>query len=188
MKKKEERTKGRAAESKEVHESLKGRVCLLGRLLGHDPQVEHGIGERSRVRLDVIWHPASNPSVITHAFEVQHRGDPKSALSNLEIIRKHHSGCRTFCVVCHKREIKDIQRTLVASKVGFVGVLRSSEIDRWVDVLQKQDKPISMVARYRRQLPKKHTEDDLADLKKRAPKKLAPLIDAVHQMMKAGLL
>jgi hypothetical protein len=112
---------------------LKELACTLGKAFKN----EHPLARS--VRIDHVWflHPLS--SEITHAFEVQNKGDWKNAIGDLEAARRYHENCRLFVVVVDQKQIPTIRSLLNSQKNNHVKIVRLAQIRDWVETLKKLD-------------------------------------------------
>ena len=86
LKVKESETERKKKVSKEVHDQLELQLGQLALLLGKTWKQEYQLTKGGLVVLDVVWYEKPNQLCISHAFEVQHRGDWKNAVGNLEAV------------------------------------------------------------------------------------------------------
>ena len=177
-------TEEKKAASKEVHEKLKTRVSQLADFLGKTWNKEYELA--SPVVLDLIWY--ADKESISHAFEVQHRGDWKNAIGNLEAALRYYPDCKAFLIVGNEKEITRINELLTAKLEDHVKIVRISELERWVNVLEKHN----------RYLIKRGLENvtELAELEDRATvlriiKREYPeryrLLDTLNDIVRSGL-
>jgi hypothetical protein len=105
-----------------MHEVLKGSLAQLGSMLGMRTRLEHKLTKDAPVKLDVVWYSKLS-SGIGHAFEVQHRGDWKNAVGNLEAVGRHFPNCKLFLVVIGEEDIKSIRALLGGRRLKSMIVL-----------------------------------------------------------------
>lgn len=184
---KKEITAQKKAESEKTHDMVEKQIGRLAHLLGRRWKPEHKL-LKDGPKVDVVWYVPKNPSKISHAFEVQHRGDPKRAIANLHAIRQYPEslGCATFIVVWYAKEVSRLERHLGPG--SGIKVLQASQIRRWLDVFESASSD-QLVAQYLARLLKAYrNKDGLEVLKKRSPESRAPLIDVLHEIVQAGLV
>jgi hypothetical protein len=128
--KKEER-----AAAKDYHERLKLKLGRLAQLLGKNWKQEHELVKGGPVILDLVWY--ASPSKISHAFEVQHRGEWKNAIGNLEAMRRYNEDCKLFVIVANEKQVRPIQQLLGAKLDTSIRILKASQISDWLAVLEK---------------------------------------------------
>lgn len=134
LKQKKQGTEQKKAVSRETHEKLKRQLGELAFLLGKTWKPEHELVKGGPVVLDLVWY--ANPYTISHAFEVQHRGDWKNAIGNLEAVGRHHPNCRLFLVVYSEKPVTTIQQLLGAKLDTSIKLLRASQLQDWISALK----------------------------------------------------
>ena len=123
------------ASSRDIHEESKLQLGELSRLLGKTWKQEHELVKGGPVRLDIIWY--SNNDQITHAFEVQHRGEWKNAIGNLEAVKRRYPKCQLYLVVHNEKQISSIQQLLGAQLNVSIKVLKVAQVKDWLNVLRR---------------------------------------------------
>ena len=78
-----------------IHHDLEEEIRELGTLTGYrtEPKEYHLV---SSVIIDVIWCRGQD---ITHAFEVQNKGDWRHAIGNLDAMKRYFPNCKLYLVV-----------------------------------------------------------------------------------------
>ena len=122
--------------TRELHEALKAKVAELGHMLGMNWEMEKGLVEGGNVRLDIVWFSDASRS-ISHAFEVQNRGDWKNAIGNLEAVRRYFPECKLFLVVSQEKEIETILKLLGEKMDDSIRVIPGDNPEKWHDILRK---------------------------------------------------
>ncbi len=133
MKQKEQEIERKKAASRYFHEELKLQLGELARLLGKTWKQEHELVRGGSMILDLIWY--GKRYEISHAFEVQHRGDWRDAIYRLHAIGKRHRHCKLFVVAYDEKEIRRIQQQLMEALDTSTKVLRASQVQDWVSIL-----------------------------------------------------
>jgi hypothetical protein len=123
--------------SKDMHERQKLQLSRLAFLLGKPWKQEHPLVKGGPVILDLVWYKSPHKTEISHAFEVQHRGEWKNAIGNLEAIKRYYPSCKLFLVVHNERQISPIRDLLGAQLNTSIKVLGVPQIRGWVDVLER---------------------------------------------------
>jgi hypothetical protein len=134
LRQKEEIIEQQKAESKSVHEKLKVQLGQLAHFLGRTWKQEHELVKGGPVILDLVWYGKSRR--ITHAFEVQHRGQWKNAIGNLEAAKRYYPDCNLFLLVHSEKQIVPIQRLLGAEMNASIHVLRVRQLQDWLRILE----------------------------------------------------
>lgn len=122
--------------SKAFHEEVKNQLAKLAHLLGKTWKQEHELAQDGPVKLDIVWYP-NPPDKISHAFEVQHRGNWKNAIGNLEAVKRWNPDCRLFLVVHDEKQITTIKRLLGIQLNNSIMIIRVSQVQDWLGVLGK---------------------------------------------------
>ena len=132
------------APSPDSHEALKRLVADLGGYLGLGWKMEHQL--IPAVYLDVVWFgqrsAGTPPREITHAIEVQHRGDWKNAIGNLEATKRRYPDCRLALVIVDEKELAKVQQLLGASYHKSISVLRPHELRSLLEKLRRAPKSV----------------------------------------------
>jgi hypothetical protein len=125
-------------------------------LLGKDWKKEYALatGPVKPNRLDVVWFDSPGLIGISHAFEVQNRGDAQNAIDNLLTAQKYYPQCRLFMVVVNQREIEAIKAQLSARKAEAIVVVRSSDVEKWLGALRQKSKNLENLVPVFQQLAK----------------------------------
>jgi hypothetical protein len=123
--------------SKEVHEKLKQQLGQLAILLGKAWEQEYQLIKSGPVVLDLVWYKKPSQLKISHAFEVQHRGDWKNAIGNLEAVNRRYPDCKLFILVFNEKQIRGIQHLLGGRMSTLIKVIKVSQLRKWVDVLEQ---------------------------------------------------
>lgn len=139
-------TEKKKKSSKEVHEQLKLQLGQLAALLGKTWEQEYQLIKGGPVVLDLVWHEKANQLWISHAFEVQHRGDWKNAIGNLEAVNRRYPRCKLFILVFHEMQVSGIQNLLGGRMNSSINVIEVSQLRKWLGILgQVPDKVRSQI-------------------------------------------
>lgn len=172
--------------SRERHSNLKEQLGQLGIVIGmYGWATEYPLVKGGPVILDTVWY-ASRSSGITHAFEVQNRGDWKNAIGNLEATKRRYGQCKTFLVVSNESEIKPISQLLGARMDESIEVMRATEIEQWLEVLNKTSLKLRSHM-LRKVLEASKTADGLSTLRRSWPKTWRRRCDILEAIVKIGL-
>ena len=120
--------------SKDIHDKLKLQLGELALLLGIAWKQEHELVKRGPVRLDMVWY--ADPRTISHAFEIQHRGNLKEAIGNLEAVNRYYPDCRLFVIIFNEKQISHANQ-LLGTRKDSITILKASQIREWLSVLEK---------------------------------------------------
>lgn len=123
------------AASRSKHDELKLQLGRLAFILGRTWKQEHELVKGGPVVLDLVWYGKSQ-RIITHAFEVQHRGEWKNAIGNLEAARRYYRDCKLFLLVYSEKQIAQIQHLLGAQMNVSIHVLRVRQLQEWLRILE----------------------------------------------------
>jgi hypothetical protein len=134
LRRKKQLMKQQKAESESVHEKLKSQLGRLAKLLGRNWEQEHALVKGGPVILDLVWYGKSGR--ITHAFEVQHRGNWKNAIGNLEAANRRYANCGLFLLVHSEKQLKPIRDLLGAQMNPAIHVVKVRQLQDWLGILE----------------------------------------------------
>lgn len=127
----------RRLESKRIHEDLKAKVAELGKLIGKVWKQEHELAPpNSPVVVDIVWYAEPGKTNISHAFEIQHRGNWKNAIHNLEAVSRRHTDCKLFLLVKEPSDIPKIKKLLGSVYQTSIDIVEARELEAWLKVLR----------------------------------------------------
>ncbi len=117
----------------------RGRFYLqeLAGLIGKVFKNEYKLARQ--VRLDHVWFLHSRTNEISHAFEIQNKGDWKNAIGDLEAAKRYHENCRLFIAVADQEEVPVIRSLLNDQKNNYIKILNLSQLHAWVEVLREME-------------------------------------------------
>ncbi len=130
-------TEKKKKESRDVHERLKKQLGRLAVLLGKTWKQEYQLVKDGPVILDMVWYAKPSQLEISHAFEVQHRGEWKNAIGNLEAVNRRYPKCKLFVLVFNEKQINPIHNLLGTQMNTCIQIIKVSQLQKWLDLLEQ---------------------------------------------------